>query len=50
MASAKVKRLDGRAVSAAPEYEDCARLARQNGVPLAQVYEAVVAGWRREKD
>ena len=27
----------------APEYEDCARLARQRGIPILQVYEAAMA-------
>jgi len=33
----KVKLLGGKAVSASPEYEDCARLALAAGVPLWQV-------------
>ena len=37
----KQKLLDGRAVGA-PEYEDCARLARTHGVPLAEVYRAAI--------
>lgn len=36
----KVKLLAGRPVAAAPEYDDCARLAAGAGVPLAQVMEA----------
>lgn len=31
-----------------PEFEDCARVARERNVPLREVYEAVVAGWRRQ--
>ncbi|HMQ35243.1 MAG TPA: nickel pincer cofactor biosynthesis protein LarC [Chloroflexaceae bacterium] len=38
----KRKLLDGRAVGASPEYEDCAALARAHGVPLAQVYAAAL--------
>jgi uncharacterized protein (TIGR00299 family) protein len=36
----KRKRWAGAALGAAPEYEDCARLARERGVPLHQVYQA----------
>jgi len=38
----KVKHLGEREV-VAPEYEDCARLARERGVPLRDVYEAARA-------
>ncbi len=38
----KLKRL-GRRTVAAPEYEDCARLARQHDLPLADVYRLVLA-------
>jgi hypothetical protein len=38
--TAKVKRLQGQPISISPEYEDCAALARQAGVPLVQVYAA----------
>jgi uncharacterized protein (TIGR00299 family) protein len=38
----KLKRLGDRTV-AAPEYDDCARLARSGGVPLAEVYRLVAA-------
>jgi pyridinium-3,5-bisthiocarboxylic acid mononucleotide nickel chelatase len=42
----KVKLLDGRPVQAMPEYDDCARLASQQGVPLAEVYSAALAAGR----
>jgi uncharacterized protein (DUF111 family) len=34
----KRKRWRGEELGAAPEYEDCARLAREHGVPLREVY------------
>jgi hypothetical protein len=40
----KDKWLDGARVAVSPEYEDCARLAREHGVPLQQVYEAARMG------
>lgn len=38
----KQKILGGVVVARAPEYEDCAALARAQGVPLAQVYAAAL--------
>lgn len=40
----KIKRIDGEDV-VAPEYEDCARVARERGVPIAAVYAAVFRTW-----
>jgi uncharacterized protein (TIGR00299 family) protein len=37
----KVKRLGTHILSAAPEYEDCRRIARERDMPLAEVYEIV---------
>ena len=31
-----------------PEFEDCARVARERRVPLREVYEAVLSAWRRQ--
>jgi len=39
----KEKILDGQVVARSPEYEDCARLAREANVPLTDVYGAVAA-------
>ena len=39
----KVKRLGAKVVSAAPEYEDCQRIARERNIPLAEVYDIVWA-------
>ncbi len=36
----KIGRLNDEAVNVAPEYEDCARLAKQKDVPIADVYQA----------
>ena len=43
----KFSSLDGRR-RAAPEYEDCARLAQQHQVPLLSVYEAARAAATKE--
>jgi len=32
----------------APEYEDCARLARQQGIPILSVYEAALAAVEKD--
>ena len=42
-AAVKVKRLPGRPPVAAPEYEPCARIAREQNPPLAEVYRSVEA-------
>ncbi len=39
----KVKILDGGIVQRRPEYEDCARIARERGIPLEDVVQAVLA-------
>jgi uncharacterized protein (DUF111 family) len=39
----KLKILGGRITSAKPEFEDCARLARENHIPLHKVYSAAQA-------
>ncbi len=38
--SCKVKILDGRVVTAKPEFQECAALARQHDVPLRRVRDA----------
>ena len=37
----KVKRLDGVGVAVSPEYEDCRRIADEQGTPLQEVYRVV---------
>lgn len=32
-----------------PEFEDCARVARERNIPLRDVYEAVLSAWRNRK-
>lgn len=41
----KVARLDGRVVNAAPEYEECQRVATEKSVPLKQVLLAAQAAY-----
>ncbi len=36
----KIKLLQGEALAAAPEYEDCRRIASEQGVPITTVYKA----------
>jgi uncharacterized protein (DUF111 family) len=43
----KISRLDGRRVNAAPEYEDCRRLAVEKGVPLKEVLAAATLAYFR---
>lgn len=44
LGTARVKRKwrRGELIGAAPEYEDCTRIARERGVPLAAVYQMVM--------
>ncbi|HEV2423517.1 MAG TPA: nickel pincer cofactor biosynthesis protein LarC [Terriglobia bacterium] len=42
----KVGRRNGQVVNAAPEFEDCRRAALERGVPLKNVMEAALAGFR----
>ena len=41
----KVSKLDGEVVNVAPEYEDCARLAREKNVPLKLVQAQAVTAY-----
>ena len=44
----KVKYLGGEAVSAAPEYEDCRKIALESGISLQDVYQQAMAEARRQ--
>ena len=46
----KVARDGGRTLHFQPEYEDCARLARQLGVPVIEVQSAASAAYRERLD
>ncbi len=46
-ARVKVARAAGQVVNAAPEYEDCRRLAADSGVPLKRVFTIVSAAYER---
>jgi uncharacterized protein (TIGR00299 family) protein len=37
----KIKRIGGEAVSVAPEYDDCSRIARETGLPLREVLSKI---------
>jgi pyridinium-3,5-bisthiocarboxylic acid mononucleotide nickel chelatase len=41
--------LNGRVIKAKPEYEDCRKLAKENGVSIQNVYESIRPGKRKSK-
>jgi len=43
----KVSRLNGRILNAAPEFEDCRRIALERGAPLKQVLAAAAAAFQK---
>ncbi len=45
----KVSRLNGHVLNAAPEYEDCRRIAAQRGVPLKEVLAQAAAAFRTKQ-
>jgi uncharacterized protein (TIGR00299 family) protein len=49
-AQVKVSRMEGKIISAKPEYEDCKRIAEDSGQPLRTVIKKVgEAGWQAEE-
>jgi len=42
----KVAREGERVLHIAPEYDDCARLAREHGIPLQQVMQSALQAWQ----
>jgi len=45
----KVARLNGQVVNEMPEFEQCRSAAKEAGVPLKRVEEAVRAAWERQR-
>lgn len=43
----KVSKLEGKVMNVTPEYEDCARIARENGVPLKEVQALAVEAYHK---
>jgi len=41
--------LNGRVIKAKPEYEDCRKLAKDNGVSIQDIYESIRAGKKKGK-
>ena len=46
--SVKVKSLGGKPVGAAPEFEDCRRIALEQGLSFQEVYQRATAQAREE--
>jgi uncharacterized protein (DUF111 family) len=46
--SVKMKYLGGKPVAAAPEFEDCRRIALETGLPFQEVYQRAAAEARRQ--
>ena len=45
----KVARLNGHVLNAAPEFEDCRRIAAEHNVPLKQVLSEAVLAWEKQR-
>jgi pyridinium-3,5-bisthiocarboxylic acid mononucleotide nickel chelatase len=46
----KVSRLNGTMLNAAPEYEDCQRIAAQKGIPLKQVLALANFHYQKQRE
>jgi uncharacterized protein (DUF111 family) len=46
----KVSRMDGEVVNFVPEYEDCARIARERDVPLKRIQLLAVTAYMNGKE
>jgi hypothetical protein len=46
----KVSHLNGSVLNATPEYEDCRRIATEQGVPLKQVIAAALFEFQKQGD
>ena len=46
----KVSMQEGKIVSCSPEYEDCARIAREHNVPLKEIQALAIAAYQAEKE
>jgi len=44
----KISRLDGHVLNAAPEFDDCRRIANERGVPLKQVLADALAAYQKQ--
>jgi len=43
----KIGILDGKPVTASPEYEDCKKAAELHGVPIRRVYEEAISRYHK---
>ena len=41
--------LNGRIIKSKPEYDDCRRLAKENGIPIQNIYESIRRSVRSKK-
>ena len=48
-ATVKISRFQGKIINISPEYEDCARLARESGRPFKVVQDEVVKIYTEEQ-